>query len=179
MPESGREWDRLPDRETHRLDAPGISVRNVVGLTLTMVSGDLAAAARRAGVDANGVGALGLASGERYGVRLARDRLLVVCAGDGLLADGWHENGYAVSGMSAALEIFELAGPLSLEIVKRATTLSHVAPGPCAATIFAGVTACVYRFDDGETVRVHLDRGLAPYLWDWLRAQMDAMAPVV
>lgn len=177
MPELEREWGRLPDRATHRLDAPGIAVRTIAGLTQTMVSGDLAAAARRAGVDAEGVGALGLASGERYSVRLARDRLLVVCVGDGLLADGWHEDGYAVSGMSAALEIFELTGPLSREIVKRATTLCHVGPSPCAAAIFAGVTACVYRFGDEETVRVHLDRGLAPYLWDWLRAQTNAMAP--
>lgn len=177
MPEPEREWARLPDRDTRRLDATGISIRNIVGLTQYMVSGNLKAAARRVAISADGVGALELASGARYSVRLARDRLLVVCAEDGLLQPGWNENGYAVSGMSAALEIFELTGPQALEIVKRATALAHTGPSPCAATSFAGVTACVYRFEGDRTVRVHLDRGLAPYLWDWLRALAETMAP--
>lgn len=175
MPESERDWARLPDQEKHRLDAPAVTIRNIVGLTQYMVSGNLKAAAKRAAVDADGVGALGLATGERYSVRLALDRLLIVSAAEGLFEYGWHDAGYAVTGMSSALEAFEFSGPFSLEIIKRATALSHTGPSPCAATSFAGVMAYVYCFGDSEKVRVHLDRGLAPYLWNWLQAVLPAM----
>jgi len=176
MPEHGREWGRIPDRETQRLDMQGLAVHNVLGLTQYMVSGNLQAAAKRVGVDADGVGAMGLASGARYTVRLARDRLLIVCDENGLLEHGWHDSGYAVTEMSAALEIFELSGPVARDVVKRATTLSHGGTSPCAATIFAGVTACVYRYGDDHTVRIHLDRGLAPYLWNWTAVTLKVFA---
>jgi len=171
MPEHEREWARLPERD-QQLDVPGIAIRNVVGLSQYMVSGKLEAVARRVGVSGEGVGALGLASGARYSVRLARDRLLIVAAEDGLLEPGWHDDGYAVTGMSAALEIFELTGPLSLDIVKRATTLALTGPSPSAVTLFAGVAASVYRFEDEQKIRVHLDRGLAPYIWEWLETSL-------
>lgn len=174
MPE--REWERLPDQKRHRLDVPRISVLSVAGLTQYMVSGNLKTATMRAGVDIESVGALGLASGERYSVRLARDRLLIVSREDDLLEDGWHKEGYAVSWMSAAMEIVELSGPLSLELVKRATTLAHVGSSPCAVTTFAGVTACIYRFGDTQKFRVHFDCGLASYIWNWLARSVDIIA---
>jgi sarcosine oxidase gamma subunit len=175
MAEIERAWPRLPDRGTHRLDMPRIAIRNLTGLAQSLVSGNLAAAAERAGIDAAGVGALATASGDRYSVRLARDRLLVVSTGEEALEPGWHEAGYAVTGMSGALEVFELSGPLSTEIVKRATTLFRAGLSRSAATSFAGVTCYLYRFGDGQTVRLHLDRGLAPNLWAWLRALLDLM----
>jgi sarcosine oxidase gamma subunit len=55
-----------------------------------------------------------------------------------------------------------------LEIVKRATTISLATPGPCAAVHFAGIGAYLYRFGNAGAVRVHVDRGLVPYLWQWL-----------
>jgi sarcosine oxidase gamma subunit len=168
MPDYEREWERLQNTDRRGLIRPGIAIRNVVGLAQYVVSGNLKAVAQRVGVDAEGAGALGLTSGSRYSVRLARDRLLIVSNEDRLLEHGYYADGYGVTGMSAALEVLEISGTLSLEIVKRATALFHAAPSPCAATSFAGVTAYVYRFGDEQNVRIHLDRGLAPYLWDWL-----------
>lgn len=166
MAEYERIWAKVPEVEQQHIE--GLTIRKVIGLWQYMVSGDLKAAATRAGVNADGVGVLGLASGSRYSVRLARDRLLVVSDEPDLFAQGWSDEGYAVSGMSAALEVLELSGPLSQEIVKRATMLNHVSFSPCAVTLFAGVTTSVYRYGDPADLRLHFDRGLAAFIWNWL-----------
>jgi len=35
---------------------------------------------------------------------------------------------------------------------------------------FAGVAAIAYFHGDAQTLRLHVDRGLAAYLWTWLSA---------
>ena len=64
MPDPVTAWAPSPDPATRRIDVPGLAVRQILGLSQTLVSGDLAAAAVRAGVSAEGVGALGLAEGD-------------------------------------------------------------------------------------------------------------------
>lgn len=172
-------WQDIPDLETARLTMPGALIRNVSVGSQYMVSGALALAAAKAGVDAEGAGALGIVSGAKYSLRLARERLLIVSDEAEALSPGWNDEGYAVTPMGAALAVFEISGARAIEIVKRATVISTAAPGPCAAVNFAGATACLYRFGNLETVRLHIDRGLAPYLWQWIETLSDLSEPVL
>ena len=36
---------------------------------------------------------------------------------------------------------------------------------------YGGVMAVVYRHGDAGTLRIHVDRGLASYLWEWFECQ--------
>lgn len=163
-------WRPEPDWAQARLIGPTVSVRAVTGVTQRLVSGDVGGILARYGLGAD-VGALGLATGERYAVRVARDRLLVVGVSAAELADGWHDEGYAVSSVGSALALFEARGQGIGALLSRAVTIDPDAPGPCAAMGFGGVTGIVYRHADTSTLRVHVDRGLAAYLWEWLECQ--------
>lgn len=174
MAEFGAMWGTVPEREAMCLETPAGTIRWLGGLRQHMVSGDIAAAARAARVDEAGVGALGLAAGDAYSLRLARDRLLIV-GGEGL-APGWHDAGYAISDMSA-LDVIEVEGQLADAIVARATTLPLSGGSPSAAVAFAGVDAYVYRHGASAALRVHVDPTLSPYLWAWFDAVLATEPP--
>ncbi|MGD9915027.1 MAG: hypothetical protein AB7S80_13170 [Rhizobiaceae bacterium] len=166
-------WARLPSSPSG-IDRAGITVRELGGLSQLLVSGEIGKAARLAGIDGTGVGALGSASGERYAVRVARDRMLIVATAALSIGDGWHEDGFAVTAMSAGLTVFEIGGDLADDVVRRATTLSLSNPGPCAATRFADINGFLYRHEGA--LRLHVDRGLAAYVWQWLETLLGLMA---
>jgi len=166
MRDLGQVWAAIPDAQAMRLETAIGTVRRVESLAQVVVSGNIAAAAQGVGVDSVGAGALGLVSGDRYSVRLARDRLLIVST-DGLsLTPGWHDAGYAVTDMSA-LAVFEIDGQLADEIVARATTLPLSGPSPSATVLFAGISTHLYRHTDHASVRVHVDPSQAAYVWEW------------
>lgn len=177
MPDPATAWAPPPDPATRRIEVPGLAVRQILGSSQTLVSGDLAAAAARAGVSAEGVGALGLAEGETYSVRLARDRMLIVGTGETPLAAGWDPAGFAVTATDAGLAVFEIAGPLAEAVVARATTLPIAGTGPSAAVVFAGIAAVLYRHGTTETLRLHVDRGHAAFVWDWLDTLLPLLPP--
>lgn len=177
MPDPVTAWAPSPDPATRRIDVPGLAVRQILGLSQTLVSGDLAAAAVRAGVSAEGVGALGLAEGETYSVRLARDRMLIVGTTAPPLAAGWDAAGFAVTAMDAAHTVFEIAGPLAEAVVARATTLPIAGAGPSASVVFAGIAAVLCRHGTTETLRLHVDRGHAAFVWDWLDTLQPLLPP--
>ncbi|MEZ5801888.1 MAG: hypothetical protein R3E51_00245 [Rhizobiaceae bacterium] len=160
-----------PDWALARLSGPSIAICLVTGLTQRLVSGDVDPFAPRDTISAGMSGALGLALGERYAVRVARDRLLVVGVSPAELADGWHDEGWAVTTVSAALRVVEARGEGIRDLLARGTTLDPDDPGPCAAMSFAGMMATIYGHAEAGTLRIHVDRGLASYLWEWLECQ--------
>jgi hypothetical protein len=170
MLDNSCKWQPEPDWEKAQLRGRTIAVRAVTGLQQRLVSGDLDrfVADYDLGED---VGALGLATGERYAVRLARDRLLAVGIPASALADGWHAAGYAVTAAGSAFRILEARGEGVHDLLARATTIDPDNPGPCAALPFCGVTCSVYFHADIQTLRVHVDRGLAAHVWAWLECQ--------
>ncbi|ANH08875.1 sarcosine oxidase subunit gamma family protein [Shinella sp. HZN7] len=163
-------WRPEPDWALARLSGPGIAICLVTGLTQRLVSGDVDRFLARYDLGRD-VGALGLALGERYAVRVARDRLLVVGISPAELADGWHDEGWAVTTVSAALRVVEARGEGIRDLLARGTALDPDNPGPCAAMSFAGMMATIYRHAEAGTLRIHVDRGLASYLWEWLECQ--------
>ncbi|AWC24054.1 sarcosine oxidase subunit gamma family protein [Aminobacter sp. P9b] len=159
-------WTAMPDWQTVVIDTPSFAIRSVSGLNQFLVSGDLAAWSRTAGIALQPVGAFGEAMGDTYTVQVARDRLLVVSALPSTVAQGWHEQGFAVTKVSAGIQVFEIEGAAAAELVARATTLDPGKASASAAISFAGINAVVYRH--GERIRVHVDRSLAAYFWSWV-----------
>ncbi|MFS8047771.1 hypothetical protein [Rhizobium sp. BR 314] len=169
-------WRPLP-AEDYRAEFAGALVRTVDVGAQFMVSGALDKAAGIAGVCSEGAGALGLVTGTRFSLRLARERLLIVSDNAEALVPGWHDDGYAVTSMSGALVAFEIGGQGAIEIVKRATALPLTEPGRSAAVSFAGANVYLYRFGDESTIRLHIDRGLAGYLWQWFE-ELGRLTPI-
>ncbi|RVC23666.1 hypothetical protein, partial [Mesorhizobium sp. M7A.F.Ca.CA.004.04.2.1] len=115
-----------------------------------------------------------IAQGDRYAARLARDRLLVVSKSPLAIATGWHADGFAVTAISAGLQIFEAEGMALDAFIARGTTLDPAKPSASAALSFAGISAVVYRLDG--KLRIHVDRGLATYLWTWMETAASNIA---
>jgi sarcosine oxidase gamma subunit len=166
MRDLAEKWSVAPDWQSAAITAPGLVIRAVPALNQLLVSGDLDAWARVSGVKADGVGAFGAAQGDRYAARLARDRLLVVSNNPLAIATGWHEQGFAVTAISAGLQMFEVEGTTLDAFIARGTTLDPNQASASAALSFAGINAVVYRHQD--RLRIHVDRGLAAYLWTWM-----------
>lgn len=159
------------DRADVGLQSERISVRSLVGLTQHMVSGNIEAFTEKYKIGPV-VGLLGQAAGQRYAARMARDRILVVGVGEKVLVPGWNPEGYAVTPMSSALQVFELSGSGLMEIIARGCVLDPGDTGPCAAISFAGLTVSLYRHNSPDTVRLHADRSFAHYLSAWISANL-------
>ncbi|AMX96381.1 hypothetical protein EOA22_34200 [Mesorhizobium sp. M7A.F.Ca.US.014.04.1.1] len=166
MRDLAEKWSVAPDWQSAVIKVPGLVVRAVCGLNQLLVSGDLDAWARASSADGNGVGAFGTAQGDRYAARLARDRLLIVSNSPLAIASGWHTDGFAVTAISAGLQMFEAEGTALDAFIARGTTLDPSQASASAALSFADISAVVYRHD--AKLRIHVDRGLAAYLWTWM-----------
>lgn len=162
MPEPSTLWS-VPPAE---LVAPGLALRPLPPLPQALVSGDLDGfLARHAMPPA--LGLLAAASGPRYALRLARNRMLAVGVAFAPEAAGWAD-GVAVTPMTGAYAVLEIAGPRAMDLVQRGTAIDPRSASPGAALVFAGVDAVLYRH--GAGLRLHLDRGLQPYLLSWAAA---------
>jgi len=166
MRDLAEKWSVAPDWRNATIEVPGLKIGAVAGLHQRLVSGDLATWAEASGFDGTAVGAFGPAEGIRYSVRLARDRLLVVSNTPLAIAAGWHAEGFAVTEISAGLQVFEVEGSALDALIARGTTFDPKQPSASAALAFAGISAIVYRHE--SKLRIHVDRGLAAYLWMWM-----------
>ncbi|TPL03005.1 MULTISPECIES: hypothetical protein [unclassified Mesorhizobium] len=161
-------WPAAPDWATTTLSKGSVGVRTLGGLNQLLVSGDLVAWSKASALAGEGVGAGAIASGDRYMARIARDRLLAVGEQPFPIAAGWHAAGFAVTVMDAGLHVFEIEGPDLDRLIARGTALDPGAASRSASILFAGVGILFYRFGNPHRARLHVDRGLAPYLWEWL-----------
>ncbi|TPI22409.1 hypothetical protein [Mesorhizobium sp. B4-1-1] len=161
-------WPAAPDWATATLSKGSVGVRTLGGLNQLLVSGDLAAWSKASALAGEGVGAGAIAFGDRYMVRIARDRVLAVGEQPFPVAAGWHAAGFAVTAMDAGLHVFEIEGPDLDRLIARGTALDPGAASRSASILFAGVDVLFYRFGNRHRARLHVDRGLAPYLWEWL-----------
>ncbi len=168
MLDHAKNWAAVPDWANAVITGPGFTVRSVPVLRQHLVSGNLERFARDHSLDEI-TGALGIAAGDRYATRMARDRVLAVGLPD--LRPGWNDNGYAITRMSSALHVFEIAGERALELIARGSAIDVDNPGPNSATAVAGIVTSLYRHNHPMTLRLHIDRGLAPYMWAWVGAQ--------
>ena len=162
-------WPAVPVWDSALINRNGLKAVTVTLASQHLVSGNLMAFARAAGLANEGVGAFGEAVGERYALRVARDRLLVVNAPADAVGGGWHAEGYAVTDVSATYHVFEFSGEGVPSLIEEAMFIDPELQSRSAATMFAGQQAIVYRH--GGKLRVHVERGFAPYIWQWLGAR--------
>jgi hypothetical protein len=162
-------WPSVPDWRGANINRDGLMVRTADVGPQHLVSGNLVGFAAVAGLADTGTGAFGEVSGERYALRIARDRMLAVNASASSTSAGWHADGYAVTDVGAMYHVFEFEGPGLPDLIAEAMFVDPRAKSPSAATMFAGQQAIVYHHDG--KLRVHVERGFAPYIWQWLEAR--------
>jgi hypothetical protein len=163
MRDLAQSWPRIPDWSGTAYEGRGIHVTTVAGLNQHLVSGNLSPFGES-------IGALGIAS-ERATIRVARDRILAVNAESDLVTPGWHAEGYAATDVSALYHVFEIAGPGVPALLSEALLIDPENAGPSAAVMFAGLHAILYCQGSRETLRLHVERGHAAYLVNWLEAR--------
>lgn len=166
MPDTGELWPPKPDWalvESHRSD---VTVTLVRGLAVLTIVGDLSAAIAAISPGTRIVGLGEDAEGDPYGLRVARDRAILVASTDLPVAHGWDARGFACSPSADAVVIFELAGMGLASLLREATTLEADRGSPSASSLFAGLPALIYR--RGDKVRIHVDAGHAATAWRWL-----------
>lgn len=157
-------WPRIPDWSAAAYEGNGILVTTVDGLAQHLVSGNLAPFG-------DGVGALGVAERPSAVLRVARDRILVLNADAARVAAGWHPEGYAATDVSAMYHVFEITGAGIADLLGEAILIDPENGGPSAAVVFAGLQAILYWHGDKNTLRLHVERGHAAYVVDWLKAR--------
>jgi hypothetical protein len=168
MRDLAEKWPIVPDWKNASIQHHSTTIGTISGLRQLLVSGDIGAWSRANGIVVASTNVSSIITGDRYTVRLARDRILAVSAVPFGITSGWHEEGFAVSAVDAGLHVFEIDGPRMPDILARATTLDPNGNTASAGLFFAGINAVVYRYRSARCVRVHVDCGLAPYLWQWL-----------
>jgi hypothetical protein len=168
MRDLAEKWPAPPEWPMATISEDGLDIRAPAGLNQFLVSGDLSAWAKVSGIVGEGVGAGMIANGAKYTVRVARDRVLAVSSRSLSIQTGWHDAGFAVTAMNAGLLIFEIGGAGLDEMLARATTLDPQKTSASASVLFAGINVLLYRFETDARARIHVDRSLAPYLWEWL-----------
>ena len=164
MRDLAQSWPRIPDWSGTAYEGRGIHVTTVTGLSQHLVSGNLAPFG-------DSVGGLGIAGGERAAVRVARDRILVVNADPALVARGWHDEGFAVTDVSAMYHVFEISGSGVPALLREALLIDPDNAGPSAAVVFAGLHAILSCVESRDRLRLHVERGHAAYLVNWLEAR--------
>jgi sarcosine oxidase gamma subunit len=169
MRDLAEKWPAAPNFATATLNNGGVTVRTLGGLSQLLVSGDLTAWSKASGLAGEGVGAGAVVDGDKYVVRIARDRILAVGDQPFSTAPGWHEPGFAVSVVDAGLHVFEIEGRGLSALVARATMLDPGQASRSASLLFAGSNVLFYRFGGPDRARLHAERGFAPYLWEWLQ----------
>jgi len=162
-------WLAVPDWRGANLDRNGLVACTVNVGPQHLVSGNLAGFAAAVGLPDTGAGAFGEVTGGSYALRVARDRMLAINAPPSSTPPGWHADGYAVTDVSAMYHVFEFEGSGLADLIAEAMLVDPRAGSPSAATMFAGQQAIVYQH--GGKLRVHVERGFAPYVWQWLEAR--------
>jgi sarcosine oxidase gamma subunit len=174
MLDHATKWTAAPDWSVAMLELKDTRVRSLALPEKAIVSGDLKAFGRETGLDPKGVGANGHAHGDTYSVRLARDRLMVVGDLPDTARAGWNDAGFAITLIGGGEHVFELSGPGVAGLLSLAMTLSPAEHSASAAVGFAGVPAVIYRHGSSGAHRLHVERGLAVYLWSWLQNVLGA-----
>jgi sarcosine oxidase gamma subunit len=166
-------WPAPPDWPTAVLERADVQARTIAGLIQHLVSGNLTAYAQADETVGTGIGAVASVSGDRYALRLARDRMLAIGARGDLAQPGWHAAGFSVTDVSAAFHVFEFSGTGLPRLLAEAMLIDPEQGGPSAAAVFAATPAIVYRHGPEQRLRLHVERGLATSVWNWLETRSD------
>lgn len=170
MRNRGEFWTPVPDWASACFDRGAVRLAAVSSLQqILLVSGDTAAFLSPRGLT-GGLGPRDTATGPRYALTLAPDRVLYASEASVPVDSGWVETGYAVAGMTDGIVAIDVSGPGALALMRQGTSYDFTArePAPCesANIVFAGLRVAVVGRPDGY--RLHVERPFATTLWTWL-----------
>lgn len=170
MPDRGLFWSPVPDWSRAGIRHEALSIVAVAPQAAWLVSGNLAALLERHGVRFGDVG-------ERYALRLAPDRLLLVHmdAPTDDVTFGWSD-GCAVTDVSDGYVLLDITGPAAPELMRLGVLHDFEAKTDTAsaAMLFAGQRVILVRIQEGW--RLHVERPNAAAIWQWLQRAASAWA---
>jgi len=162
-------WDEVAE------STAGLAMRTLSLPAVHVVTGKLHMAERQMGLPRDLIGWPEVAQGERYAVRLGRDKALVV--GMPELTAGWHAQGFGVSPSESAGVVFEIKGPLMPRWLALGSEFGLSRASRAATRQFGAFGTVMYRHGDPMTLRVHVSRPLATAFLTWLRQTMTHVEP--
>lgn len=116
-----------------------------------------------------------VAVGTTYAAALARDRILVVSPEPLGIVEGWDAaTGIAATTMDDGLTIFDVFGADLDDLIGMATTIGRGERTASSAILFASIPCVAYRHASRTSLRIHVERPLAPHLAQWIRRAMEA-----
>ncbi len=163
--DAGR-WTAFSDAERPARAVGSVRIRVVAGLQQRLLSGAVADLARV--LDLSGLVAWpGVAQGSTYGVRLRRDRALLINGAE--LADGWHaDTSIAVSLVSDAYSVIEMEGHGALGVLQRGAELCSNEPSGSVARRFHGYPVVLYAHTHANRFRFHVSAPMLEGFWGLL-----------
>lgn len=168
MRDFAEKWTPVPDWETQKIEIPGFSVSRVFGLHQTLISG----AVDKVPVKKKPMGWGPIVKGNNYTIQISRDRILLVSDKPTKQSFGWQAKGYATSCADDLYAVFEICGEECSQLFARASTLPWNGESKSAAMQFSKLNALVYRHEEANKLRVHIDSTSATAFWTWLE-QVD------
>jgi sarcosine oxidase gamma subunit len=164
-------WSPLPVWREARLEGHALTITPVAIASAWLLSGESTVLLARAGITASS-GPRDVVRGERYALRLAPDRLLLLNAGATVEHFGWQTDGWALSDVSDGWIAVDVLGEGAAAFMAQGSEYVFAAP-PVAAQesaqlLFGGLKVAVSRRPAGW--RLHVERPWAAALWHWLAA---------
>ena len=167
MPDPMAKWTPAPDWTAVEIVRADWSAKPVLGLSVTLVAGNIAAAISALAPDMTGIGAWQMARASGHILRIGRDKALIVTSSPLPFETGWNAAGFSVTDASGAYGVIEIAGPALAEIIAEASAVDIDARTRSAALLFAGI-ACLAARTAPDVARVYMEAGYMTYLWRWL-----------
>ncbi|RKF16151.1 hypothetical protein D6850_00870 [Roseovarius spongiae] len=160
------DWPELIDLDDVLIDTADLhaTCRRTGGAVL--ISGDLDAAIAALAPAAPLLGLGGDAATLPVGLRIARDRALLVCDAPTDATPGWHAGGFAATPADDQWAIFTLSGRAAPRVIAEGASIDPDGGSASAAVLFAGETCLLGRHDEGYVVLIEWPR--AWFLAEWL-----------
>lgn len=172
MPDPMTKWTPAPDWTTVKIVRADWSAKSVLGLSMALVAGNIAAAISALAPNLSEVGLWQVASASDHVIRIARDKALIVTLAPIPFETGWNAAGFSVTDASGAYSVIEIVGQALSDILAEATAADIDAGSRSASLLFAGIAGLVMRTAP-DTARVTIEIGHMTYLWRWLETHTE------
>jgi heterotetrameric sarcosine oxidase gamma subunit len=172
MPDPMAKWTPTPDWAAVKIIRADWSAKPVLGLSMALVVGNIAAAISALAPHLSEVGLWQVASASDHVIRIGRDKALIVTSAPIPFETGWNAGGFSATDASSASGVIEIAGQALPDIIAEATAADFDAGSRSASLLFAGV-ACLVMRTAPDTARLTIEIGHMTYLWRWLETRTE------
>lgn len=101
-----------------------------------------------------------------FGIRIARDKALLISDVAIDMSSGWHKEGFAASSCDDAWSIFQISGQNAEHLLRQGCSSEITYGSPSAAIGFAGQLACLVKNESANLLLY--PSPMERYLWSWL-----------